>query len=274
MRGLECGFEVILTAMSADEIIASKTPERREALLSWFDRLLFSAKCIWAPYKILRLLLSAHFRNPAQFDWTKVNVRARAYEVAIPARDFSDELCAQQRKEQFELEKQFERARKGLRPPLDAILARESSKGPTSYHEAVAIAAADTGMLWLFGRELHKDISGNELSEEEIRTLIQACPPLRATCYGFVMAWYNGSLRVQDGTPTAGRNDLMMATYLPYCSRFVTADWAQRKELREIAQEAQIDCAILSFEEFRRSLAVAAGRQSRRLCASAAFGVG
>jgi hypothetical protein len=72
------------------------------------------------------------------------------------------------------------------------------------------------------------------------------------------MVWYNGSLREHDGTPTAGRNDLMMATYLPYCSRFVTADWAQRKELCEIAAEAKIDCAVLSFEEFSRSFALAA----------------
>ncbi len=34
MRALECGYEVILTAMSADEIISTKSPVRRDALLS------------------------------------------------------------------------------------------------------------------------------------------------------------------------------------------------------------------------------------------------
>jgi hypothetical protein len=258
MRGLECGFKVILTAMSADEIISWKNREGREALLSRFSRLLSSAECIWPPYEIIRLLLSAHFRNPVQFDWTKVKVRARAYEVAIPVRDFDDELCVRQRKEQFELEKRFKKMWKGLRHSLDAILAREPSKRPTTYREAVAIAAMDKGMLWFFGRELNKYVSGNELSDVETGALMEACPPFRATCYGFVMAWYNGSLRVRDGTPTAGRNDLMMAAYLPYCTRFVTADWAQREELREIAVEARIDCGIQSFEEFARSFAVAA----------------
>ena len=86
---------------------------------------------------------------------------------------------------------------------------------------------------------------------------MDVCPPFRATCYGLVMAWYNGSLRALDRTPTAKRNDLMMAAYLPYCDRFVTADWAQRKELTEIAIEAKIDCEILSFEQFDQSFAIA-----------------
>ena len=114
MKGLECGFEVILTAMSADEIISAKTPEKREPLLSRFGRLLYSAKCIWPPHEILRLLVSAHFSNPTQFDWTKVDVRARACEVAIPLRDFDNELCVQQRKEQFEVQERFEKMWKRL----------------------------------------------------------------------------------------------------------------------------------------------------------------
>jgi hypothetical protein len=234
MKGLECGFEVILTAMSADEIISTKTPERKEALLTRFGRLLYPAKCIWPPHEIIRLLVSAHFSDPTQFDWTKVDVRARAYEVAIPLRDFDDELCIQQRAEQFQVQERFEKMWKGLRPFLDAILAKDPSKRPTSYREAVAIAVRDGGVLWGFGQELYKYVSGKQLTEAGINEFMDVCPPLRAVCYGLVMAWYNGSLRVQDGTPTARRNDLMMAAYLPYCGRFVTADWPQRKELREM----------------------------------------
>jgi len=258
MRGLECGFEVVLTAMSADEIISCKTSEEREPLLSRFSRLLFSAKCIWAPYEILRLLVSEHFRDPSQFDWPKVDVRARSYESTTPVRDFNDDLCVQQRKEQFALENQFEKMWKGLRPSLDEVLAKAPSKRPTSYHEAVAIATRDNGTLWVLGRGLYKDVSGSEPSEVEIRAFMEVCPPFRAACYGFVMAWYNGSLRVQDGTPTAKRNDLMMAAYLPYCDWFVTKDWAQRRELCEIGVEAKIDCRVASFEEFSRSFAVVA----------------
>jgi hypothetical protein len=34
MKALECGYEVILTAMSADEIISTKSPVRRDAVLT------------------------------------------------------------------------------------------------------------------------------------------------------------------------------------------------------------------------------------------------
>src|SRR5579863_9585528 len=256
MRGLQCGFDVILTAASADEILSNKNPGRRDALLSRFGRLLCSAKCIWPPNEIIRLLISAHFRNPTEFNWTAVDVRAQAYEVAIPSRDFDDDLCAQQRKEQFEVDKQFEKISKGLRPLLDPILAKDPSKRPAMYREAVSIAVMDGGVLWSFGQALYESNSGSEPSEVEIKNFMDACPPFRATCYGLVMAWYNGSLRLQDGRPTAGRNDLMMAAHLPYCDRFVTADWAQRNALHEIAAESKIDCAILSFKDFDLSLTV------------------
>jgi hypothetical protein len=263
MKALESGFEVILTAMSADEIIATKKPNRREALLSRFGRLLYSATCIWPPHEIIRALVSAHSTNPNQFDWAKVHVRAREYETAIPRRDFPEVLYAQTREYQLKAPKEFQEMWKKLRPELDAILAKDPSKRPSSYREAVTISVMDGGVLWGIGRGLYRYVSGSELTEAEVRAFMDVCPPFRAACYGLVMAWYNGSLRVQDGTPTAGRNDLMMAVYLPYCSRFVTADEPQRKELREIGTEAQIDCEILSFEEFDLSFAVVAQRRSR-----------
>lgn len=56
---------------------------------------------------------------------------------------------------------------------------------------------------------------------------------------------------------TANRNDLMMAAYLPYCDKFVTADWAQRKELTEIAIEAKVGCENPLIEQFEQSFCVA-----------------
>lgn len=257
MRALECGYQVILTAMSADEIVSTKDPARREALLSRFGRLLYTAKCLWPPHEIVRLLVSAQFGNPSTFDWTRVDVRARAYEDAVPRREFDDPLCVEQRKEQFRVQEQFERIWKGLRPKLDEILKRDPSKRPTTYQEAVEIASVHGRILWGFGAGLYERVAGREPTDAEVRAFMDVCPPFRAACYGLVMAWYNGSLKPLDGTPTPKRNDLMMAAYLPYCERFVTADWAQAKALREIAKEARIDCEILSFKEFDRHFSLA-----------------
>jgi hypothetical protein len=62
---------------------------------------------------------------------------------------------------------------------------------------------------------------------------------------------------LDDGTPSVGRNDLMMAAYLPYCGRFVAHDWPQEERLREISAEARIDCEGISYENFSVGFLVA-----------------
>ncbi|HUA14791.1 MAG TPA: hypothetical protein VMG31_05800 [Verrucomicrobiae bacterium] len=183
-------------------------------------------------------------------------MKARAYEDAIPRRDFDDPLCVQQRKEQFRVQEQFEKMWKELRPKLDEILKKDPVKRPTTYRQAVEIATVHGRLLWHFGAGLYERVAGKEPTDAGVEAFMDVCPPFRATCYGLVMAWYNGSLRVLDGTPKANRNDLMMAAYLPYCDKFVTADWAQRKELTEIAVESKIGCEILSFEQFEQSFSL------------------
>lgn len=68
MRALECGYEVVLTAMSADEIISNKSVVRRNALLSRLGRFLPRAQCLWPPHEIVRMLVSAYTAGPGRFD--------------------------------------------------------------------------------------------------------------------------------------------------------------------------------------------------------------
>ena len=88
---------------------------------------------------------------------------------------------------------------------------------------------------------------------------MEVAPPFRAACYGLVMGWFNGALKLRepDEPECPGRNDLMMAAYLPYCDRFVTDDWPQERALREITKAARITCEVLSYEDFSRSFAIA-----------------
>ncbi len=258
MRGLACGFEVILTGASIGELIANK-PERREALLRRCDWLLQSAKCVWEPNEIIRLMISAHLRDQSRFDWRNVDVRAQVYETALARRDFGEAICVEQRPQHFQVESDFKKYWKRLRPKLDKILVGEPSMRPNNYGEAVAISVRDRGVLWGIGQRLYKYVSRDEPTEGEIKSFMEACPPFRAACHGLVMAWYNWSLRVHDDhTATAGRNDLMTASYLPYCERFISEDWAHRKDLREIATQAKLHSKVLSFDEFDRSFALTA----------------
>lgn len=197
MKALQCGFKVLLPAMTVDEILstpATKNP-RREALFARCQRLLASGYCLWPPHWILQLLIVEHFRNPLLFDWTETDMRARVYERAIVQRDFTDQLCVQQRKEQFELEKRFEKMWTELRPKLDQILAEDPSKRPANYREAVAIATAKGGLLWGIGTELYRYVTGSSLTEAEIQRFTEVCPPFRGllrSCYELV-CWCAGA---------------------------------------------------------------------------------
>ncbi len=49
-----------------------------------------------------------------------------------------------------------------------------------------------------------------------------------------------------------------LARRIRFPARFISDDWAQRKDLREIAAEARLECEILSFNEFYSGFALVA----------------
>jgi len=89
-----------------------------------------------------------------------------------------------------------------------------------------------------------------------VQHFIDNCPPFRAVLCACMMSWYNTALR--DGTTSekfaAGRNDLYMAVYLPYCDVFVTRDTEQELCLRELTKYISIDTDVVSFDAFKDEL--------------------
>jgi hypothetical protein len=89
-----------------------------------------------------------------------------------------------------------------------------------------------------------------------VQHFIDNCLPFRALLCACLMSWYNTSLR--DGSKSekfaAGRNDLFMAVYLPYCDVFVTRDTEQESCLRELTKYIGIDTEVLAFDEFKDNL--------------------
>jgi hypothetical protein len=56
----------------------------------------------------------------------------------------------------------------------------------------------------------------------------------------------------------AGRNDVFMSVYLPYCDQFVTAEekGEQEKCLRQIVNLAGLEMQVLSYDDFCKSLLI------------------
>jgi hypothetical protein len=262
LAALRCGFDTWLTAMSVDELIATTDEKKREDLIAGCQRLLGSGRCVWPPHEIVTRLASAHAGNPTQFDWRGVNIRAQVYERAIIDRDYTNELCATQLREQRRLEGNFMEFWQALRVGLDPLWEKEpTGKLPTKYSQAAEIArSGDPSVLLGIGAELYKRGAKVERkpTDAKIEAFMQVCPPFRSLCYGIAGSWFDVSLAPQVFKNLPGRNDQMMAIYLPYCSRFVTADWRQEERLREIASEVDVDCEVLSYADFLASFEVVA----------------
>jgi hypothetical protein len=247
MRSLAWEFDTIPTFTNAEELISTQSPARRESLICRFERLLRPGKSIVPPTEIIQRMILTHAAAPTRFDWTKVDIKVPwGFEEIIAQRDgLDDEFCAEQRTGQLRVEKEFKDLWKGLRPGLDEISPED---GPASYEEVAKISVVDDFVSNL-GRGIYQSVSGKQLTDPELNEFAIGCPPVCAIYWGQVMAFYVWSFRGQSRAP--GRNDLMMAGYLPYCDKFVTHDGPQREALREIASRLEIACQVLSFEEFR-----------------------
>jgi hypothetical protein len=246
--------------MSVDELIATTDENKREDLIAGCQQILGSGRCVWPPHEIVTLPTSAHAGNPTRFDWRGVNIRAQVYERAVIDRDYTNELCATQLREQRRLEDNFMEFWQALRVKLDPLWDKEPTrKRPTKYSQAAQIArSADPSVLLGIGFELYKRGAKIERTptDTEIEAFMQVCPPFRSICYGIVGSWFDVSLAPQVFKNLPGRNDQMMSVYLPYCSRFVTADWRQEERLREITLEVHVDCEVLSYADFLASFEV------------------
>jgi hypothetical protein len=199
----------------------------------------------------------AHAQAPSLFDWEDVNIRADFYERALVERDFTEELCKSQLVEQRKVEDKFAEFWKGLRLKLNPYLGTDTSTRPKNYAQAAQIARQGLVLTGL-GGPLYRGGSGSTLNDSEMKVFMEKCPPFRSVCYGLVGGWFDISLAPQVYKRLPGRNDLMMSIYLPYCRRFVTADWRQEQRLREVAIEAKIECDVQSFGAFCRSFDVLA----------------
>jgi hypothetical protein len=140
---------------------------------------------------------------------------------------------------------------------LDEIIKRNPDQRLLTFDEAADACVKPGGVLWGFGTGLYMralDAEQPEITDEEIGLFIDQCPPFRAACYCFVKAWFNFSLSpTHIRSAKAGRNDLMMAAYLPYGDIFLTNDYAQRRDLSDIARVARISCEVTDYQTFSRS---------------------
>jgi hypothetical protein len=229
MRKLAWEFEVLVSFANLEEIISTTSTGERLALVNRFERLRRSGKCLVPPTELTELMVLSHAGAPRGFEWRAVDVwLSAASEEMIAKREYlGDEFCEQHKAEMREFENRFTQALKSARPALDGIPSEERPE----YKELVEGDHNNGRFICNLIAGIYRTVSGSQLSDAEVDGLLDACPPLRALALGQLKGFHVWSLRGHQGIKgkPAGRADLAMAAYLPYCHWFVTNDFGQRE---------------------------------------------
>jgi hypothetical protein len=261
-----------LAGLSFEEMVSTPQAADRLALLDGCRRLTAGPAgrawdCLNPPYEILRILIAAHAKDPANFKWLAVDVRSGglAHEIRTGELTADDALANLQRTEQNASIKSYKAMWVQLRDKLDPIFAAQSIPRPKTFEEA--FRNGNSGLFPGMGKGFYDaglrfdaELRGEKIEPDTdmatVQHFIDNCLPFRALLCACLMSWYNTSLRDGNGCEkfAAGRNDLFMAVYLPYCDVFVTRDAEQESCLRELTKYIGIDTEVLAFDAFKDEL--------------------
>jgi hypothetical protein len=264
LAGLKSGLSFRFVGLSIDEMVATADPGKRTALFTYCSRIQDGlSECIYPHNELIKRMVVEHHKNPAAFDWTTVDAKAREYERAIRTRELVDDeaLSAEQRADLKARRKEYEDMWAGLRPQLEGVFKKHGEAPPPTFREVIARLQSEGSLIWNMGKLLYDRAAGTDASEATIREFMEACPPFRALIYAMLLSWYDRAVRDEKGEKfEAGRNDLFMAVHLPYCDKFVTAEryGEQERCLREVAFVASLETQILSYDGFCDSFLVTA----------------
>lgn len=258
-----------LAGLSFEEMMSTPQAADRLALLDGCRQLTAgrSWDCLNPPYELLRILIAAHANAPASFRWLAVDVRSGglAHEIRTGELTADDALANLQRTEQNAAIKSYKAEWVKLRSKLDPIFAAQGIPRPKTFEEAFKNGSPKLfpGIgkdLYDAGLRFDAELRGEKIEPDTDMSIVQHfidnCPPFRAQLCSLLMSWYNTSLR--DGNTSekfaAGRNDLFMAVYLPFCDVFVTRDAEQESCLRELTKYIGIDTEVLGLDAFQGEL--------------------
>jgi hypothetical protein len=254
---LKVGYFVRLAGLGIEELIATPDPTERAALLQGCGRLRHGAHdCLLPNNELLKRLIQAYESDAGQFDWKSVNVTSQEYASLATDRDViaDDRLSEDQRQHLMEQKKVFGKPFSNLRPKLDEIFERHNRPHPLSFRQVLPQVQPEGGLVWSIAKGLYESGGGSSITEEGVHKFTDHCPPFRAAVYGLLLAWYDRSLGDRHNREKfqAGRIDLFMAVYLPYCDQFITAEQRGEQErcLREVAFTADINTHVRSYDDF------------------------
>jgi hypothetical protein len=163
-------------------------------------------------------------------------------------------VSAEQRMSAVETAVQFERVFLDPRPIFQKLRETDEESWPKSAYDLERMLQRPGGAYWNFAIGLYSRATDKPVTEERIKIFVRECPPFRAILAALMVAQYERAVRSDEPQKFAGRNDLFMAGYLPYCDEFISNDRLQQTALREVVCIAQLQTSVRWYREFSEQL--------------------
>jgi hypothetical protein len=256
---------VRIGGMSVEELFGTSDTHRRGSLFTCSEKLIAGTETdtLLPPNELLRRLVLEHQKCPWIFNWMLVNVQNGDYHHEIAARTLlNDEaLSLEQRNQMKELDRQHRKMFSSLRSKVEALFAARGDQQPLTFEDALVHIENEPQSVRLgYAQMFYEKITGWKISRFGVSEFMEICPPFKALVYATLLPMYDLAIRDKHRGERfqAGRADLMMAVYLPYCDEFVTDEChgEQARCLKKIAQVAGFATEVLSYDDFIKRLPV------------------
>jgi hypothetical protein len=237
-----------------DEIAATPASEKREQLLCVCRKLIGnSGRVLIAPFFLIEAAIRI-FSEFGELDWEILLQTRPEFERAIDSGIFDDDLASVQQpqlqKGLLDAEVYFASAR-----PLYERLFQSSLKNHCALDEIIA-QARSTGLIESNVQYYCQSILGESVDLQYARRFTIAFPPIEAMICAFLMAHYHRNKPMPPRKP-AGAIDLLAATYLPVCDKYVSDDREQQSVLRDVAKYCSHQAEVIWFSGvFRKQFSI------------------
>lgn len=255
IRGLRITHLFGVTESAISEIAANSDEARRIQLLGVLERLLKFGMCVIPFHVIIEEQAKAYLADRQRYDWRRVNVRFAEAEGEVVRQEIIHEISEETRVTLKQWNKDFQAIFSNVRAAFQKLFDRQDGKRP-SLKEVADRLLGEGGAHREIAIDLFERGTATRLSEAEVHDFTERCLPFKALLVALCVSQYDRCIRGdrQPWLGKAGRLDIFSATYLPYCTVFVTNDDGQRKALRTVAKMIGRRMDILLYSDFKGKL--------------------
>jgi len=266
IAGVTSSYFVRLNGTVVDEVIACQSGREREELRRLCRRMLVEGRGdVLLPFHEITRKVALAFDGGRSLDFRRIDVGSKDYERFIRQSDVSEyeDIFGDQRRAAERVNAQFEKLFFSPRLGIQKLFADSEVPRVVSAAELLKSYQIAGGFYWTTAIGLHERASGRKVDEQTIGKLVESNAPFRALMAAIVVSLYHRCV-LEEPPTLAGRSDVFMAVYLPFCDEFISNDHAQQTALREIVTLAGLPTKIRWYKEFADSFSLSvAGHPAR-----------